>query len=135
VSPPAQSSVRISSHAAAPDVRTVDTFFAVVWLWLIKGLGLLIGVLFFLPLVGLAVGTATGAAVGFMSDVGIDPDFIGEIRRKVVPGTSALFLLTEHAVVDRVVPELRSLQPELIITNLPAEQEARLRELFAEDPE
>jgi uncharacterized membrane protein len=70
-----------------------------------------------------------------MSDVGIDPDFIGEIRRKVVPGTSALFLLTEHAVVDRVVPELRSLQPELIITNLPAEQEARLRELFAEDPE
>ena len=35
------------------------------------------------------------------------------------------------AVVDRVVPELQALNPELVTTNLPAEQEARLRELFA----
>ena len=48
------------------------------------------------------------------------------------PGTSALFLMTAHAVVDRVVAELKSLNPELITSNLSDEQESRLRELFAE---
>jgi uncharacterized membrane protein len=41
--------------------------------------------------------------------------------------------MTAHAVVDRVVAELKSLNPELIASNLSDEQESRLRELFAED--
>ena len=94
--------------------------------------GFLIGLIFFVPLLGLAVGAATGAVTGALNDYGIDDNFIKQVREKVKPGTSALFLMTAHAVIDRVVAELKSLNPELITSNLSDEQESRLRELFAE---
>jgi uncharacterized membrane protein len=52
--------------------------------------------------------------------------------QRLTPGTSALFLLAESAVADRIIPELKALKPELLTTNLQADKEARLRELFAE---
>ena len=94
--------------------------------------GFLFGMIFFVPLLGMALGAATGALAGGLTDIGIDDNFIKQTRDKVTPGTSALFLMTAGAVADRVVPELKSLNPELVITNLPAEKEARLRELFAQ---
>lgn len=94
--------------------------------------GFLFGLIFFVPLLGLALGAATAAIGGVFADVGIDDRFIEQTRSKVTPGTSALFLLSQGAVADGVVPELRALNPELITTNLPAEQEARLREVFSE---
>ena len=94
--------------------------------------GFLIGLIFLVPLLGLAVGAATGAVTGALKDYGISDNFIKEVREKVKPGTSALFLMTAHAVIDRVVAELKSLNPELITSNLSDEQESRLRELFAE---
>jgi uncharacterized membrane protein len=94
--------------------------------------GFLFGLIFFVPLLGLAIGAATGAISGALTDVGIDDNFIKQIRDKVKPGTSALFLMTANAVVDRVVAELKSLNPELVTSNLSDEQEFRLRELFAE---
>ena len=93
--------------------------------------GFLFGLIFFVPLLGMALGAATGALSGALADVGIDDNFIEQTRGKVTRGTSALFLLSEGAVADRVVPELQGLNPELVTTNLPGEQEARLRELFA----
>jgi uncharacterized membrane protein len=68
-----------------------------------------------------------------MADVGIDDNFIKEVRDKVTPGTSALFLLTSNAVVDRVVEEVKRRGPqfELIASNLSQEQENQLREAFA----
>jgi uncharacterized membrane protein len=94
--------------------------------------GLLFGVLFFLPVLGLALGAAAGALAGSLVDVGIDDNFIRQTREKVTPGTSALFLLSAEAVADRVVPELKDLNPELVATNLSKDQEAKLREVFAE---
>ena len=64
--------------------------------------GLLFGLIFFIPLVGAAIGAATGALVGSMTDVGISDDFIKSVRDEVTPGTSALFLMSQNAVVDRV---------------------------------
>ncbi|MBO0861742.1 MAG: DUF1269 domain-containing protein [Chloracidobacterium sp.] len=94
--------------------------------------GFLIGLIFLLPLLGLAVGAAAGAAGGALTDIGIDDNFIKQVREKVQPGTSALFLMSAHAVMDRVVAELKDLNPELITSNLSDERESRLRELFAE---
>jgi uncharacterized membrane protein len=94
--------------------------------------GFLIGLILLVPLLGLAVGAAAGAAGGALKDYGIDDNFIKQVREKVQPGTSALFLMSAHAVIDRVVAELKSLNPELITSNLSDEQESRLRELFAE---
>src|SRR5271165_4601883 len=95
--------------------------------------GLLFGLIFFVPILGLAIGAATGALFGSMADVGISNAFIDDVRQKVTPGTSALFLLSSDAVVDRVRDEFRDSKPELISTNLSAEQEDRLREAFAQE--
>ncbi|MDN5765033.1 MAG: DUF1269 domain-containing protein [Humibacillus sp.] len=94
--------------------------------------GLLFGLLFFVPLLGMAVGAAMGALAGSLSDVGISDHFIKEVREKVTPGTSALFVMTSDAVQDRVVEAFAHADPELLATNLSSEQEASLREAFAD---
>jgi uncharacterized membrane protein len=94
--------------------------------------GLLFGLIFFVPLLGLAVGAAMGALSGSMADVGIDDEFIREVRQQVTPGTSALFVMTTNVVVDKVLQEFRDTGATLLSTNLSHEQEDRLRAAFAE---
>jgi uncharacterized membrane protein len=94
--------------------------------------GLLFGLLFFVPLLGMAVGAAAGALGGSLTDVGIDDDFIASVRDKVTPGTSALFVLSSDAVLDKVKDAFAGQHSELIHTNLSGDEEAHLREVFAE---
>ena len=94
--------------------------------------GMLFGLIFFVPLLGAAVGAASGALAGSLTDVGIDDSFIKKVRDQVTPGTSALFLMTTDTVVDRVRDAFVAHgNPELIFTNLSADQEAALRQVFA----
>jgi uncharacterized membrane protein len=95
--------------------------------------GLLFGILFFVPLLGLAVGAASGALGGSLADAGIDDDFIDSVKQKVTPGTSALFLLSADAVMDKVKDAFAGTNAELISTNLSDEDEAKLREAFADE--
>ncbi len=92
--------------------------------------GALFGVIFAVPLFGMAVGATLGALRGSAADYGIDDDFIKRIREQVTEGTSALFLMTSEAVMDRVVEAMKSLKFEIIATNLSKEQEQKLREAF-----
>ncbi len=96
--------------------------------------GMLFGLLFFVPLLGMAIGAAFGALSGAMTDVGIDDNFIKQIRSEVTEGTSALFLLSTGAVPDRLAEEVKSrgLNFKLIASNLSHEQEEKLKEVFAE---
>jgi uncharacterized membrane protein len=50
----------------------------------------------------------------------------------VTVGTSALFLMTSEAVLDKVAAALKSKEFEIIATNLSTEQEHRLRDAFAQ---
>ena len=95
--------------------------------------GLLFGLIFFVPILGLAVGAASGALLGSMAKAGISDEFINTVRQKITPGTSALFLLSSDAVIDRVKAEFPASEAELMSTNLSAEQERQLREAFAEE--
>jgi uncharacterized membrane protein len=61
--------------------------------------GFLFGLIFFVPLLGMAIGAGMGALGGSLADVGIDDDFIKQVREKVTPGTSALFALTSGATL------------------------------------
>lgn len=97
--------------------------------------GFLFGLIFFVPILGMAVGAAVGALAGSMTHVGIDEDFIREVQRQVTPGTSALFVVTTDVVVDKVIEPFKETGATLISTNLSNEQEARLREAFADDEE
>jgi uncharacterized membrane protein len=94
--------------------------------------GMLFGLIFFVPLLGAAIGAAMGALTGSLTDVGINDDFIKRTREQVTEGTSAVFLLTQNAVVDRVAEAFKTLPPfELIASNLSAEEEAKLKDVFA----
>ena len=92
--------------------------------------GFLFGLIFFVPLLGAAIGAVTGALSGSLADVGIDDKFIDDVRDKVTPGTSALFLLSSGAVIDRVADAFKDQKLELIETNLSHDEEAKLREVF-----
>ena len=65
--------------------------------------------------------------------MGISDKFIDEVKQKVTPGTSALFLLTDDTVVDKVENALKDMNAHLIATNLSSAQEAKLREAFADE--
>ena len=94
--------------------------------------GLLFGLIFFVPLLGMAIGAGMGALAGSMTDVGIDDDFIKAMRDEITPGTSALFVMTSDAVLDKVQEAFEGQPMELVRTNLSSEQEAKLQEVFAE---
>ncbi|GEL21083.1 membrane protein [Pseudonocardia sulfidoxydans NBRC 16205] len=94
--------------------------------------GLLFGLIFFIPLIGAAIGAATGALGGALRDVGIDDDFIKQVRDQVTPGTSALFVMTSDAVLDKVHQAFEGQAPKLISTNMSTDQENALRSVFAD---
>jgi len=94
--------------------------------------GLLFGLIFFVPLLGAAVGAAAGALGGSLTDVGIDNDFIAQAKKDIQPGTSALFLLSSDAVLDRVKEAFTNHRPQLLFTNLSDAEEKNLREVFAD---
>lgn len=93
--------------------------------------GLLFGILFFMPWLGMAVGAMSGALAGKFTDYGIDDNFIKEVSASIKENTSALFLLVENVVLDKVIAEVKEFQPTVIKSSLSSEQENKLRELLA----
>ena len=93
--------------------------------------GLLFGLIFFCPIFGIAIGASMGALGGSLGDYGINDDFINDVKSKVTEGTSALFLFTRAATVDKVKEALEGINMELIESNLSNEEEAKLQEHFS----
>ena len=97
--------------------------------------GLLIGLLFFAPWLGLGIGALTGGLAGKFKDLGVDDDFIKEVGNSIQPGHSAIFLLIRQAVADRVIPELRKYNGNIIQTSLSIDDEQKLRDAFSAEEE
>lgn len=93
--------------------------------------GMLIGLLFWAPWLGLAIGAVTGAVAGGLSDIGVDDKFIKEVGNTIEKGHSALFLLVRKATGDKVIAQVKHLNPTVLQTSLSEEQEAKLREAFS----
>ena len=64
---------------------------------------MLFGLLFFIPVFGMAVGAGLGALFGHLEKSMIDKEFRQQVRDMVQPGTSALFLVVEKATPDKAV--------------------------------
>jgi uncharacterized membrane protein len=94
--------------------------------------GMLLGFIFLAPFLGMAAGAAFGALGGAFKDYGINDDFIKKIRTQVTEGTSALFLMTSEAVMDRVVDAMKNVKFEIIATNLSKDQEQKLHQAFGQ---
>jgi uncharacterized membrane protein len=92
--------------------------------------GMLIGLLFFAPWLGLAIGAASGALGGALSDYGVDDKFIKKVGGTIEPGHSALFLLVESWTEDKVLDEIGSFDAEVLQTSLSHEDEAKLKAAF-----
>jgi uncharacterized membrane protein len=97
--------------------------------------GMLIGLLFFAPWLGLVAGAIGGAIGGGLSDVGVDDKFIKEVGNTIQPGQSALFLLVRSATADKVLEGLQGFKPTIIQTSLSSEDEAKLRDAFGPSEE
>ncbi len=95
--------------------------------------GMLFGLIFFVPFFGMAIGAAMGALAGRFSDYGIDDKFIASVREQVTEGTSALFLMSANATVDKVTEAFKGTKMELIKSNLSNEQESKLQADFGEE--
>jgi uncharacterized membrane protein len=96
--------------------------------------GGLIGLLFFAPLLGMAVGAASGAAAGKASDLGVNDDFLKELGTRLQPGAAALIALGSTDARDKLIERVRPYGGELIQTSLGTEEEERLRSALAASP-
>lgn len=90
--------------------------------------GLLLGFIFFNPLLGWVAGTAAGALSGALADIGIDDNFIREIGNTLEPGTSAIFVLVRQATPDKVLEEVSQFGGKVLRTSLSKADEAKLQE-------
>jgi uncharacterized membrane protein len=88
--------------------------------------GTLIGMLFLMPVAGLAIGAGTGALTGKLADVGINDDTIKQIGGQLEQGKAAVFLLAKSATVDRVIDAIKPYNPTVIQTNLTKDREEEL---------
>jgi uncharacterized membrane protein len=88
--------------------------------------GTLIGLLFLMPVAGLAIGAGTGALAGKLADVGINDDTIKQIGSQLEQGKAAVFLLAKSATVDRVIDAIKPYNPTVIQTNLTKDREEEL---------
>lgn len=89
--------------------------------------GALIGMLFLNPLLGAAIGASSGAISGALSDVGINDKFMKDLKEKLAPGTSTLFVLLRSVTADKVLPEIEKFGGTVLQSSLTQEDEAKLQ--------
>jgi uncharacterized membrane protein len=145
----AQRAVKVLKDAAADGLVRIDDHAVVTWpegedharvdhsyddpkrgagwgaLW-----GVLTGALFTVPVAGAVVGASIGVMSKMTDGTGITPKDIDRLRDEVTPGTSALFLVTEGAQLDRLGERFHFGNKTLIHTNLTDAERATLLETF-----
>ena len=90
--------------------------------------GLLIGVLFLNPLIGVAAGAASGALSGALIDVGINDPFMKKLAETIEPGSAALFVLVKEITTDKVLAAIKGYGGVLLKTSFDETKEQALRE-------
>jgi uncharacterized membrane protein len=89
--------------------------------------GGLIGLLFLAPLFGMAIGAASGAVAGKMTDSGVNDSFMKELGAKLQPGSAALIALGSTEARDKLLERISPYGGDVIQTSLDSEDEERLR--------
>src|SRR3954468_4808533 len=63
--------------------------------------GGLIGLIFLMPLFGMAIGAASGAAGGALTDAGVDDKFMKSLGEELTPGSAAVIALVRRMTTDK----------------------------------
>jgi uncharacterized membrane protein len=95
--------------------------------------GVLLALVFITPLAGPLFGAAAGAVAGSLSDFGVSDDFVARVRQDVVPGTSALFVVSSRASARRLAVELRDVATVTATSRLSPDQEQHLRDALGDE--
>ena len=101
--------------------------------------GVLIGLLFMQPLLGMAagavLGAATGAIAGRVADYGIPDQFMKDLAGKLQPGTSMLFVLFRKVTWEKILPHISHYGGTVTHSSLTPEVEAQLQSALTEGAE
>ena len=93
--------------------------------------GALIGMIFLMPLAGAAIGAASSALGGKLSDVGINDRFMRDAAQSLQSGNAALFLLVRKMTTDKVLAALQGEGGTVIRTSFDESKEEALRTALA----
>ena len=93
--------------------------------------GLLIGVIFLNPIIGIALGAASGALGGALTDFGINDAFMKELSGSLHTGNAALFVLIKNMTADKVLKEIKDAGGTVLKTSLDETKEQALRDALA----
>lgn len=88
--------------------------------------GMIIGLLFLVPFVGLALGGALGALMGKMGKSGIDDEFRSQVQEMLKPGTAAVVVMASKITEDKFADAMKQYGGTLLKTSLSAEDEKDL---------
>ena len=93
--------------------------------------GTLIGLNFLVPLAGAAIGAASGALGGWLTDVGVNDAFMKDVAESLQPGNAALFLLIRKLTTDKVLDDLKGVGGKVLRTSFDHTKEEALRAALA----
>ena len=83
------------------------------------------------PILGVAVGVASGAFGGAPSDFGIDDAFMKELSASLQTGNAALFVMIRNMTADKVLKEIKDAGGLVLTTSLDETKEKALRDALA----
>ena len=95
--------------------------------------GLLVGMVFLNPLLGVVAGASAGVIAGKFSDIGVDDKFMKELAETFKPESSALFVLVRKATPDKVLEALKGFGGKILKTSLTTDKEETLRAALGQD--
>jgi uncharacterized membrane protein len=87
---------------------------------------LLAGLVF--PLAMVAVGAVVGGLIGSSVSDNVDKQFVNEVKAKLTPGTSAIFVIFRGEDVNAAIASLRPYKGEILHTSLSADAEKALKD-------
>ncbi len=93
--------------------------------------GALIGLIFLNPLVGAAVGGASGALGGKFTDLGINDEFMKGAAQSLQSGNAALFLLIRKMTTDKVMAALEGTGGKVLQSSFDETKDEALRSALA----
>jgi uncharacterized membrane protein len=93
--------------------------------------GLLVGLVWTIPIVGAAVGAGAGALMGRGADLGVSDDFIAAVSAHLTPASSALFLLLRPVSADETLGAIGKFGGTVLRTELAPDVESRLERSLA----
>ncbi len=88
--------------------------------------GMLIGLLFFVPGVGLLLGGAMGALFGKLGKTGVNDQFRSQVQDMLKPGSSAVVIMADKITEDKFSDAMKAYGGQVLKTSLSEEDEKEL---------